>query len=135
MNPQIKLANCCNPIPGDKIIGYVSKGNGIVVHRVDCINVGNLGNERMIDLEWATNIARKYPSIIKITANQTNSIISDIINVVNSYNIGIAQISAINNPNLETVVKLKILVNNKLQLDNLLVNLAKINNVHGIERE
>ena len=40
-----------------------------------------------------------------------------------------------NNPNLETVVKLKILVNNKLQLDNLLVNLAKINNVHGIERE
>ena len=89
----------------------------------------------LIDLEWATNIVRKYPSIIKITANQTNSIISDIINVVNSYNIGIAQISAVNNTNLETVVKLKILVSNKLQLDNLLVNLAKINNVHGIERE
>ena len=134
-NPQIKLANCCYPIPGDKIIGYVSKGNGIIVHRKDCVNVPNLGMERMINLDWATNITRKYPSMIKITANQTNSIITDIINTVNSYNIGIAQINAINTSSLETVVKLKILVQNKLQLDNLLVNLAKISNVHGIERE
>ena len=135
MNPQIKLANCCYPIPGDEIIGYVSKGNGIIVHRKDCVNVPNLGMERMINLDWATNITRKYPSMIKITANQTNSIITDIINTVNSYNIGIAQINAINTSSLETVVKLKILVQNKLQLDNLLVNLAKISNVHGIERE
>lgn len=134
-NPQIKLANCCLPIPGDKIIGYVSKGNGIIVHRKDCSNAMNLEQERLIDLEWATEIDRRYPVVIKISASQTNSIISDIINTVNSYNLGIAQINTTNNDNFETIVKLKILVKNKLQLDNLIVNLQRVAHVHGIERE
>ena len=89
----------------------------------------------MIDLEWATNIERKYPVSIKISASQTNSIITDIINTINSYNLGIAQINTSTNNNLETIVKLKILVKNKLQLDNLIVNLQRVPHVHGIERE
>ena len=134
-NPQIKLANCCYPIPGDKIIGYVSKGNGIVVHCKDCANVNALEEERLLDLEWATNIDRKYPVSIKISASQTNGIITDIINTVNSYNLGIAQINTTTNQNFETIIKLKILVKNKLQLDNLIVNLQRVPHVHGIERE
>ncbi len=134
-NPQIKLANCCFPIPGDKIIGYVSKGNGIVVHCKECSNVTILEEERLLDLDWATNIERKYPVSIKISASQTNGIITDIINTVNSYNLGIAQINTTTNPNFETIIKLKILVKNKLQLDNLIVNLQRVPHVHGIERE
>ena len=134
-NPQIKLANCCYPIPGDKIIGYVSKGNGIVVHCKECANVNALEEERLLDLEWATNIDRKYPVSIKISASQTNGIITDIINTVNSYNLGIAQINTTTNQNFETIIKLKILVKNKLQLDNLIVNLQRVPHVHGIERE
>ena len=134
-NPQIKLANCCYPIPGDKIIGYVSKGNGIVVHCKDCVNVNALEEERLLDLEWATNIDRKYPVSIKISASQTNGIITDIINTINSYNLGIAQINTTTNQNFETIIKLKILVKNKLQLDNLIVNLQRVPHVHGIERE
>ena len=134
-NPQIKLANCCYPIPGDVIIGYVSKGNGIVVHCKDCINVSSLEEERLLDLQWATNIDRKYPVSIKISASQTNGIITDIINTVNSYNLGIAQINTTATPNFETIIKLKILVKNKLQLDNLIVNLQRVPHVHGIERE
>ena len=134
-NPQIKLANCCYPIPGDKIIGYVSKGSGIVVHSKNCVNVGTLEAERLLDLEWATNIERKYPVSIKISASQTNGIITDIINTVNSYNLGIAQINTSTNQNFETTIKLKILVKNKLQLDNLIVNLQRVPHVHGIERE
>ena len=134
-NPQIKLANCCYPIPGDRIIGYVSKGNGIIVHCKDCSNVLSLEEERMLDLEWATNIDRKYPVCIKISASQTNGIITDIINTVNSYNLGIAQINTSTTPNFETIIKLKILVKNKLQLDNLIVNLQRVPHVHGIERE
>ena len=134
-NPQIKLANCCYPIPGDVIIGYVSKGNGIIVHNKECVNVQSLEQERLLDLEWATNIERKYPVSIKISASQTNGIITDIINTVNSYNLGIAQINTTTNQNFETIIKLKILVKNKLQLDNLIVNLQRVPHVHGIERE
>ena len=134
-NPQIKLANCCYPIPGDRIIGYVSKGNGIVVHCAECSNVASLEEERLLNLEWATNIDRKYPVSIKISASQSNGIITDIINTVNSYNLGIVQINTSTNINFETIVKLKILVKNKLQLDNLIVNLQRVPHVHGIERE
>ena len=134
-NPQLKLANCCYPIPGDEIIGYVSKGNGIIVHCKECGNVGALEEERLLTLEWATNIERKYPVSIKISASQTNGIITDIINTVNSYNLGIVQINTSTNTNFETIIKLKILVKNKLQLDNLIVNLQRVPHVHGIERE
>lgn len=134
-NPQIKLANCCSPIPGDKIIGYISKGNGIVVHRKECNNASKLGDERMIDVEWASKIDRKYAVSIKITAVQTNTIISEIINTINSYNIGIAKINAVNSINFETIIKLKILVKDIMQLENLIVNLQRVGNIHGIERE
>lgn len=134
-NPQIKLANCCCPIPGDKILGYVSKGSGIIVHHKECNNLGTLEPERLLDLEWATNIDRKYPVAIKISASQTNGIITDIINTVNSYNLGIAQINTHTTQDFETIVKLKVLVKNKLQLDNLIVNLQKVPHIHGIERE
>ena len=134
-NPQIKLSNCCLPIPGDKIVGYITKGSGIAVHREGCNNCASLDHERMLELEWATDIERKYPVSIKVSASQTNSIISDIINTINSYNLGIAQINTSTNMNFETIVKLKILVRNKLQLDNLIVNLQRVPHVHGIERE
>ena len=134
-NPQIKLANCCMPIPGDKIIGYISKGNGIVVHRNDCLNANSLEKQRFLTLEWASKIERKYPVCIKVSATQSNSVIGDIINTINAHNVGIAQSTTTTDINFEVVVKLKILVNNKLQLDNLFVNLARVSNVHGIERE
>ena len=134
-NPQLKLANCCYPIPGDEIIGYVSKGSGIVVHCKECGNVSAMEEERLLPLDWATNIDRKYPVSIKISASQTNGIITDIINSVNSYNLGIVQINTSTNMNFETIIKLKILVKNKLQLDNLIVNLQRVPHVHGIERE
>lgn len=134
-NPQIKLANCCSPIPGDKIIGYISKGNGIIVHRKECNNASKLGDERMIDVKWASKIDRKYAVSIKITAVQTNMIISEIINTINSYNIGIAKINAVNSINFETIIKLKILVKDIMQLENLIVNLQRVGNIHGIERE
>ena len=49
---NIKLANCCHPIMGDNIIGYVSKGNGIVVHRLECHNVKNVNQDRFIQVIW-----------------------------------------------------------------------------------
>ncbi len=134
-NPQIRLGNCCNPIPGDKICGYVSKGNGIIVHVHDCNNLKNLENQRFTTVQWATNPNRRYPCRIKITANNTNNVFSNIINTVNSSSIPIAMVSAVNNENLEMVVKLKLLTNNISELEKLIVNLKKIHEIYQLERD
>lgn len=134
-NPQIKLGNCCSPIPGDKIWGYITKGNGIVVHRSGCNNLEFLTSNRLLPLSWATNITRQYAVWIKIQANQAATLLTDIINCVNANNMNVLSINANNNDNLTSLIKLKLMVNSSLELDRLIVNLKKIKQIFNIERD
>lgn len=135
-NPQLKLGSCCNPIPGDKILGYVTKGNGIVVHHQYCKNLNSFQHERLIPLEWATNPGRKYPVSITIFASYNSNLVVDIMNVVSTNNASILAISANNNNiNFETIVKLKVLIINLFDLEKMIVNLKKIKSVYNIERD
>ena len=134
-NPQIKLGNCCSPIPGDKIWGYISKGNGIVVHRSGCNNLEFLTSARLLELKWAKNITRQYPAWIKIQANQSQTLVAEIINTVSSSGLNVLSISCNNNENLQSLVKLKFLVHNATELNTLIVNLKKIKQVINIERD
>ena len=133
--PQIKLGNCCSPIPGDKIWGYITKGNGIVVHRSGCNNLEFLTSNRLLELRWATNITRQYPVWIKIGANQSQTLVADIINTVSSSGLNVLSISCNNNENLQSLVKLKLLVRSANELNTLIVNLKKIKQVINIERD
>lgn len=134
-NPQIKLGSCCFPIPGDDITGYITKGNGIVVHRCNCNNLKNLGLDRTIEIYWASNIARKYPTCIKVSATQKDTLIVDLMTCINSLGMSIASINAVNTPDLQTIVKMKVLTSNLTELNNLIVNMKKIEAVHNIERD
>lgn len=134
-NPQLKLGSCCNPIPGDPIMGYVTKGYGIVIHHRNCKNASSFVKERLISLDWATNPNRKYPVCIKITATTHNNLLVDIMNVVSANGLSILSINATNNQNLETVVKLKVLTYGLIDLEKMIVNMKKIKNIHNIERD
>ena len=134
-NPQIRLGNCCNPIPGDEIVGYVSKGNGIIVHSKNCNNLQSLENQRLTKVLWATNPNRKYPCRIKISASNNNNVFANIINIINSSTLQIASVSAVNNENLEMVIKLKLLTDNLYELEKLTVNLYKLPEIYQIERD
>lgn len=134
-NPQIKLGACCYPIPGDEIVGYITKGAGIVVHHIGCNNLPNLGKERCIHLDWATNITRKYPTCIRIQAMQRDTLISDLMTCINSMSMSIASINAVNTADLQTIVRLKVITSNIDELNLLIVNLKKVNGVHNIERD
>ena len=134
-NPQLKLGSCCNQIPGDEIFGYVTKGNGIVVHHCNCKNSATFQKERIIPLNWATNPGRKYPAAIKIEATSSMNLLVDIMNTVSSSNMSILAINANSNSNLQTVVKLKVLTTNLVELEKLILNLKKVKNVFNIERD
>src|SRR5690606_5814679 len=71
--PQIKLANCCTPVPGDSIVGYVTKGSGIVVHAVHCTNLKQYDKNRLLTAYWGTNMNRKYGTWLKIKGTTRNN--------------------------------------------------------------
>ncbi len=133
-NPQIKLSACCSPIPEDKILGYVSKGQGIIVHREGCTNMSNLEEDRFLPLQWATNINRKYPVKIKITSIQSNTILTEVITAINAQGFNLASINATNNNKFETIIKLKLLVSSLTDLNLLLVNVRKLSQITTIDR-
>jgi GTP pyrophosphokinase len=129
VSPQLKFGNCCMPIPGDPIMGYVSKGNGIVVHHCECKNAKKFQQERMIDLSWASNIDRKYPVSIKIFAMTNINLLVEIMNTISLCNMNLLAVNAINNNNLETIVKLKVLTKDLQELEKFIYNLKKVKHI------
>ena len=134
-NPQLKLGSCCNPIPGDNIVGYVTKGNGIVVHHCNCRNIKSFQTERLIPLSWAMNPGRKYPVSIKIYATSSMNLLLEIMNTISASGMSILAISANSNNNLETVVKLKVMATDLLELEKMIINMKKVKYIYNIERD
>lgn len=134
-NPQLKLGSCCNPIPGDSIVGYVTKGNGIVVHHECCRNIKSFQKERLIPLDWALNPGRKYPVSIKIYATSSMNLLLEIMNTISASGMSILAISANSNNNLETIVKLKVMATDLIELEKMIVNMKKVKYIYNIERD
>jgi GTP pyrophosphokinase len=134
-SPQLKLANCCSPIPGDPIIGFVSKTSGIVIHSTYCPNCSQFDENRLIEAFWSTEITRKYPTRIKIIGTAKPTLLTDIVTAVNSQTISIAEVNATSGSNLEMVIKLKVLVADQNQLQSLMVNLRKVSDIFSVERD
>ena len=134
LNPSIKLSNCCSPIPGDRITGYVSKGTGIAVHRTRCNNLQSLDDNRYIEVFWGSDTQKMYNVNIKLIVSNRDNILAEIINTVTSTKGKVLQVAAAQNKSLEGVIKLKVSIHDKSELENIIVNLQKIPDVYAIER-
>ncbi len=93
---KVSLANCCKPIKGDEVIGYITKGKGITVHRVNCHNISNI-DERLISIEWNEESASKFPTNIMITADKNDNFLLELIAKASTNSIVIQNIQTITN--------------------------------------
>ncbi|MFA5007558.1 MAG: ACT domain-containing protein, partial [Candidatus Izemoplasmatales bacterium] len=133
-NPSVKLAHCCTPVLGDDIVGYVTKGAGIAVHRRNCKNVAKFEQERLLDVFWGDNTLRKYETMIRITVQNRDNILAEIINTATSNKGKITQVQAQVNRSKEGIIKLKMEVGNLLELDTIVTAIGRIRDVYSIER-
>jgi GTP pyrophosphokinase len=133
-NPSVKLANCCTPVLGDDIVGYVTKGTGIVVHRRECKNIDTFKEERLIDVFWGDNTLRKYETNVKITVLNRDNVLAEIINTITSNKGKLNQVSASVNRTKEGLIKIKIEIANTQELESILLNIQKIRGIYSIER-
>ncbi len=133
-SPQIKLANCCLPIPGDKIVGFVSKTSGIVIHNTECPNYKQFDQNRLIDAFWSNQIDRKYPTRMKIVGTARPTLLTEVVTAVNAMSISIAEVNATTSSTLEMTIKLKVLVSSDEVLLNVMINIKKVADISSVER-
>ena len=131
----VSLANCCRPIPGDPIIGYISKGQGVKVHRADCPNIIN-EKKRLIPVQWEEGLdEKKYEVNLIIHSDDRNYLLSDIVTTLQQCNVYLKHVdSAVDDGNLEAITKLTVSVKNAAHLQNLISNLKKVRSVNEVIR-
>ncbi|MCK5696056.1 MAG: bifunctional (p)ppGpp synthetase/guanosine-3',5'-bis(diphosphate) 3'-pyrophosphohydrolase, partial [Desulfobacula sp.] len=81
----VRFSKCCNPLPGDRIIGYITQGQGVTIHRKGCLNVMKLSNERQIEVQWSDDFTESYPASIKVRTNDRFGLLADIASVISKY--------------------------------------------------
>ncbi len=134
-NIAITLGSCCTPIPGDEIVGYITKGKGVTVHRKDCPNVINAKN-RIIPVFWKDNLETStYPVDLKINASDRNNLLADIISLFNQKKTPITSINAHYHPStLTSTINATIYVKDANNLQDVIDSVKNINSIISIER-
>ena len=131
----IALANCCTPVPGDDIVGYITRGKGISVHRKNCPNVIN-EKERLLDVYWRDDIEfATYPVDIIIEASDRNNLLMDVMATFNNAKVGVNNLHARSNPqNLSATISATIMVSDAKRLHDIFTLLKGITGVYRIDR-
>ncbi|MBQ6456313.1 MAG: bifunctional (p)ppGpp synthetase/guanosine-3',5'-bis(diphosphate) 3'-pyrophosphohydrolase, partial [Mogibacterium sp.] len=137
-NLLIRRATCCNPVPGDPIIGYISKGKGITVHRTDCTNIANLREEdraRLITVNWDTpDSNRKYYVDLQVVSEERKGIFKDISKVCDDYDIEVVGLNLTPGEPGTTNTLITIEITDMHQMQRLLTALRQVEGVIRVFR-
>jgi len=129
---KVNIASCCKPVPGDRITGYITKGNGISIHRMMCPNVKEL-EERFIDVKWNDSLSKKYSTTILIHTTVKKDILLDIVSKASNSNVTIEKISNMSLVD-EIMYDITVLVDNKDSLVKFMNDIKSIPEVRDVER-
>ncbi|MEA3435197.1 MAG: bifunctional (p)ppGpp synthetase/guanosine-3',5'-bis(diphosphate) 3'-pyrophosphohydrolase [Thermodesulfobacteriota bacterium] len=130
----IKFGKCCQPVPGDPITGYITKGYGVTVHRAGCINALNMNPERQIDVEWNEEIDEKYPVKIRIRSYDRMGLLADVVGTISKLEANIINAQTATNENKIVESYFTIDVGSTEHLNSILSALKKIKQVQDIKR-
>ena len=136
-NCLVKLSKCCNPVPGDEIIGYITRGRGVSVHRTNCVNTKRLLEEgnRIIDVYWSDSKKTAYSAEIEVYANDRLGLLADVVKVLGDNKCNIMAVTSKTNKERIAVIELTIEIENTEKLNNVLKNLRKIDSVYEVKRK
>jgi len=130
----IKFGKCCQPVPGDPITGYITKGYGVTVHRAGCINALNMNPERQIDVEWNEEIDEKYPVKIRVRSYDRMGLLADVVGTISKLEANITKAKTATDENKIVESYFTIDVGSTEHLNRILSALKKIKNVQDIKR-
>ena len=130
----VKFSKCCNPLPGDPITGYITRGQGVTIHRKNCINVLKMSSERKIDVQWASNISESYPASIRIRTDDRHGLLADIAAVISKAGINILNAHTETSEEGIGVFYFTIMVESSRQLKKVMSELRRVKTVNDVKR-
>ena len=134
---MVKLARCCNPIPGDAIVGYITRGSGVAVHRADCPNVLSNNPEeqsRLIDVAWDISLDSVYKVNIFVTANDRANLVGDILTITSESKLNIFSMNCKADKNKLATMQFGIDITSLDQLEYVMNRIRRLKGVYSVER-
>ncbi|RLL47989.1 bifunctional (p)ppGpp synthetase/guanosine-3',5'-bis(diphosphate) 3'-pyrophosphohydrolase [Oceanobacillus piezotolerans] len=136
-NLLVRLAKCCNPVPGDDIVGYITKGRGVSVHRDDCPNVQtDEAKERYLHVEWENNQpdSKQYHVDLEVTAYDRRGLLNEVLQAVNEMKTNITHVNGRSDQNKTAVIQITILIHNTQHLRKIVERIKRIKDVYSVTR-
>ncbi|MDO5538674.1 MAG: bifunctional (p)ppGpp synthetase/guanosine-3',5'-bis(diphosphate) 3'-pyrophosphohydrolase [Eubacteriales bacterium] len=136
----VRFAKCCSPVPGDEIVGYVTRGRGVTIHRTDCVNMIHLPGEdrvRLIDAEWqaaASDVSGRFPAEIKIFGNNRTGLLVDISRIFTERKIDVLGVNSRTSKQGTATISMSFEVESRAELDSLIGKIRQVESVIDIER-
>ena len=138
-NCLVRLSHCCAPVPGDEIVGYITRGRGVAVHRSDCmnVNVNNMSQEdkqRMVRVYWADSIDTDFQVNICLTANDRASLLADVTKTIGEFKLYLYSLNARTTKNNVAIIEMTLEIKNMEQLEKVILALKKVEGVISVTR-
>ncbi|NLY61294.1 MAG: bifunctional (p)ppGpp synthetase/guanosine-3',5'-bis(diphosphate) 3'-pyrophosphohydrolase [Clostridiales bacterium] len=135
-NIMVRFSKCCNPVPGDDIIGYITRGRGVSIHRVDCINLKDplVESHRLIEVNWVEEYKASFSSEIQILARDRQMLLADITKAMSDMKIAVTAVNARTTKNKQVVINVMIEINDIEQLKKVIKQIKKIDDVLDVFR-
>ena len=129
---KVNLANCCNPIFGDSIVGYITKGNGITVHRMNCHNLSML-EDRTLEVNWNSNVNKRYLTSLLIHTNNIENHMLDLMQSISLFNVSVDGIKTLSETD-KVIYEVTCYVTGLEQLNKIMLGIERLTYVDKIER-
>lgn len=133
---MVRLAKCCNPIPGDMIVGYITRGRGVSVHRADCPNIklDTSAYERMIDVGWDITTDTIYKVTVEVNCADRAGVMAEVMTVPSEMKINISSINARTHKNNTATIVIELEISNNTQIETIMTKLRRVKDVYSVYR-
>jgi GTP pyrophosphokinase len=137
-NLLIRMSRCCNPVPGDDIVGYITKGRGISIHRADCPNVTNApeNENRLIEVEWedTSSNQKEYAADLEIHGYDRSGLLNDVLQVISSQSKKLLGVTARSDKDKQATIRLSVSIQNLSHLQTITDKLKQVPDVYSVHR-
>jgi len=130
----VRFAKCCNPLPGDEVVGYITRGRGVTIHRADCNHVADLDPERRVEVEWDLAKEEVRPVRIQVISSDRAGILADMAGVMKKHEINILEAEVKTTEELKGIATFTIQVHDAKQLHRVLKDIAGLKDILSVRR-